>query len=330
MTRQGNPLGAASTRPSTVTARSSVRSPAQFGRLAEVQSTRRGLASINHGFVTLLSRNGANITDTFPEISTALSALPVRGLVLDGEIVALNADGVPSFSRLQRRWPQNRKPTRDLMRAVPVRFFAFDVLRVLDEDLTGEPYQARRSVLVDLIDVKGSTIQVPGSWPGVDPKTVLKVAGEHQLEGVVCKRLQSIYTPGIRSPDWIKTPLRKRANFVIGGWVPGSGVNRNTIGALLVGAYDSRGAFQFCGQVHAGLSARHRRYLMSELGSRASATSPFAGSGADVAADAHWVRPELIADIEYRELRKTLRHPSFRGLRRDVELNAVTLPAAAS
>src|SRR4051812_44972653 len=88
----------------------------------------RGLAVVDDGVVTLLSRNGADITRTFPEITAALpKALGNRRVVLDGEIVALNKDGVPSFNRLQQRWPQNRRPTTDLLRQVPTRFFVFDV-----------------------------------------------------------------------------------------------------------------------------------------------------------------------------------------------------------
>ncbi|MFI5510915.1 ATP-dependent DNA ligase, partial [Mycobacterium sp. NPDC051804] len=118
-----------STRPSSPITGSSARRTHPTGRLAEVQSTRRGMAVVDGGTVKLWSRNGADITRTFPEISTAL-ATGGRRVILDGEIVALDESGVPSFSRLQRRWPQNRRPTAELLRQVPVRFYVFDLLEV--------------------------------------------------------------------------------------------------------------------------------------------------------------------------------------------------------
>jgi bifunctional non-homologous end joining protein LigD len=109
----------------------------------------RGLAVIERGMVTLLSRNGADITRTFPEITAALpTALGGRDAVLDGEIVALDDAGAPSFSRLQQRWPQNRRPTTGLLREVPVRFYVFDVLSLDGRDITRQAYGTRRDHLM--------------------------------------------------------------------------------------------------------------------------------------------------------------------------------------
>jgi bifunctional non-homologous end joining protein LigD len=290
----------------------------------------RGMAVVDCGAVTLLSRNGADITRTFPEISTALPALSNRGLVLDGEIVALDDAGVPSFSRLQRRWPQNRRPSAELLRQVPLRFFAFDVLRFEGHDITRKPYAARRERLLDIASsASGSVVQFPGSWTDVDPRTVLAASAELGLEGIVCKHLNSVYTPGLRSRDWIKTPHRKRSEFVIGGWLPGVSVNRHTVGAVLVGAYTTEGQLQFCGVVGAGLSAAERRRLTQALEPLHRNASPFAAVSSDIAPYARWVRPELIGDIEYREFGTTLRHPAWKGLRVDLtDVEQIRLPAA--
>ena len=215
----------------------------------------RGMAVIADGAVTLFSRNGANITGTFPEISAALPALSNRNLVLDGEIVALNEAGIPSFRRLQQRWPQHRRPNADLLQQVPVKFFVFDALKIAGVDLTRQPYEVRRARLTDIASDAGPVVQLPGSWAGVDPRAVLAASADLQLEGIVTKHLASPYTPGLRSRDWIKTPHRKRSEFIIGGWLPGAGVNRNTVGALLVGAHNADGELQFCGLVGAGLSS---------------------------------------------------------------------------
>ena len=138
----------------------------------------RGMAVIDDGAVTLFGRNGANITGTFPEISAALPALSNRNLVLDGEIVALNEAGIPSFRRLQRRWHQNRQPDADLLRRVPVRFFLFDVLQIGGVDITRQPYEVRRARLTDIASNAGPVVQLPGSWAGIDPQAVLAASAD--------------------------------------------------------------------------------------------------------------------------------------------------------
>src|SRR5215208_1787374 len=105
------------------------------------------------------------------------------------------------------------------------------------------------------------TVQFPAHWTGTDPAIVLAASAELGLEGIVCKHLDSRYTPGIRSRDWIKTPHRKRSEFIIGGWLPGMGVNRHTVGAVVVGAYAPDGRLRFGGVVGAGLGAAERRRL---------------------------------------------------------------------
>jgi bifunctional non-homologous end joining protein LigD len=223
----------------------------------------RGIATLKNGSVTLLSRNGAIITRTFPEITAALpDAMSGRPVVLDGEIVALDKNGVSSFSRLQRRWPQNRRPSAELLREIPTRFYAFDVLEVDGKDLTRRPYAERRAALTDL-DADGSSpiIEFPCHWIDVDPVVVLSAAAEMGLEGIVCKHLDSPYPPGMRLRDWIKTPHRLRSEFVIGGWLAGSGANRHTVGALLLGAYSRDRHLQFCGAVGTGMTSLHRTIL---------------------------------------------------------------------
>ena len=143
--------------------------------------------------------------------------------MLDGETVALDEAGVPSFRRLQRRWPQNRRPTSELLRQVPVRLFVFDVLEDDGRNVTRLPYAQRRKRLADIASSSsfGPVIQCPTSWTDTDPAIVLAATEGLGLEGIVCKHLDSIYTPGLRSRDWIKTCHRRRSSFVVGGWLPG-------------------------------------------------------------------------------------------------------------
>lgn len=247
-------------------------------------------------------------------------------MVLDGEIVALDESGVPSFSRLQRRWPRNRRPSVELLRNVPVRFYVFDVLQINGRHLMGEPYATRRRQVDGLAERFGRIVRVPANWTDTDPALVLESSAELGLEGIVCKHLDSTYTPGVRSRDWIKTCHRHRASFVIGGWLPGMGVNRNTVGAVLVGAYTTAGDLSFCGVVGAGITAAARRRLTEALKPLQCKASPFDRVPADIAPYALWVRPELVGDVEYREYNTTLRHPSWKGLRADVTISAVHIP----
>ena len=129
---------------------------------------------------------------------------------------------------------------------------------------------------------------------------VLAASAELGLEGIVCKHLDSRYTPGLRSRDWVKTPHRMRSEFVIGGWLPGMGPNSRTVGALLVGAHADDGCLEFCGVVGAGLSTAERRRLTGALEPLRS-TSPFKGVSPDVAMYARSVRADLVCDIEYRD-----------------------------
>lgn len=162
------------------------------------------------------------------------------------------------------------------------------------------------------------------------PVDALAIAKEHAMEGIVAKRLGSQYTAG-RTTAWIKRCCRTRSEFLIGGWLAGEGSNRKTIGALLVGAYDHRGRLAYCGTVGAGLSDAHRRVLLRHLTPLACDISPFdTPVPAGVARYAHWVRAQTAGDVEYRELRSLLRHPSWKGLRADLEdVQSVRIPLRA-
>lgn len=307
--------------------------PARFADFAveAKYDGQRGIAVVDGGQVTLLSRNGADVTRTFPEITAALPAtVGNRNIVLDGEVVALDNSGVPSFSRLQQRWPQNRRPSAEMLRRVPVRFYAFDVLNLDGQDITGRPYNDRRKTLAAVAAYSESrTVQFPRSWSDTDPALVLEAVAELNLEGIVCKQLDSPYRPGMRSPHWIKTPLRRRSEFIIGGWLPGMSVNRHTVGGLLVGAHCPDGLLQFCGVVGAGLSTRERRRLTEALKPLQCSASPFRSVPSDITPYARWVHAELVGDVEYREFIGSLRHPSWKGLRVDVDYGLVTLPQPA-
>jgi len=266
--------------------------------------------------VWLYSRNGADITTTFPEVTEALSdTLPParRQVILDGEIVALDREGRPSFARLQRRWPQNRRPSVGLLNDVPVRFFAFDVMAVDDRDVTAEPYWRRREILHDLLrEVSSPTIVVPPAFTDVCPADVLEAAREHQYEGILCKRLTSAYRPG-RSRAWVKVPARLSSEVVIIGFYGG---RTRGVAAVLVGAYDSSGELRLLGRVGSGFASRTRQDLYALLAPHRVSIPPVSEAVPD--RYIQWVTPTFVAEVEYREYLgggQGLRHASYKGLR---------------
>lgn len=188
----------------------------------------------------LWSRSGNNISALFPEIVDALSAvLADRETVLDGEIVALGPDGVPSFSLLQHRMHVLRA-TAQLRNEAATSYYVFDVLDIDGTSTTDLPYLERREALANL-SLQHPRVKVPPHWLNVDGLTMLEVARKHHLEGIVAKNIASNYQPGNRSRDWIKTPLRANCEAVVCGFLPGSGGAAGGVGSLILGAHDDAG-----------------------------------------------------------------------------------------
>ena len=287
----------------------------------------RAIAVIRGGECRLFSRNGNDVTNSFPELAEALSgALHAREGVVDGEVVALDERGRPSFARLQRRMHVQR-PAAQLLAAAPVSYFVFDVLEVDGQSTTGLPYLERRAMLVDLVQ-PGPRVQVPPHQTDVDGRKMLDLAREHGLEGVVAKRVDSTYRPGRRSPAWLKTPLRNNTEVIVIGWVDGAGAARGGVGSLLLGAYDDDRRLVYIGHVGTGFTTDDRRALRQQLAAIERPTSPLATAApARDVRGAHWVEPLLVGDVEYREYTGgSLRHPSWKGLRDDKAPDEVDMP----
>ncbi|MFC3966263.1 non-homologous end-joining DNA ligase [Nocardia jiangsuensis] len=288
----------------------------------------RAIVRIEAGNCRFTSRNARDISRSYPELGEALAALaPDVPLVLDGEIVAPDpATGAPSFGRLQHRM-HVVTPTPGLLAAYPVEFIVFDVLELDGESLLGRPYTQRRDDLTTL-GLAGELVPVPPFWTGVRPAALLEVAAQHHLEGIVCKRLDSTYQPGRRSPAWIKTPLRRSTEAIVAGWLPGSGRFTGTFGSLVLAAHDDSGRLVHIGNVGTGFTAAVRRTLQGRLDDLARDSVPLDRIPAPAAVPGvHWVEPVLVGDIEFREASSSgLRHPSWRGLRSDKAANEVQIP----
>lgn len=267
-----------------------------------------------------------NVSRTFPELAGIRAAVGGRHLILDGEIVAVGSDGRPSFTRLQRRWPQQRRPSAELVREVPTRFLAFDVLAIDGIDVTGEPYGRRREILdrVMVVD-KSPAMTVPRHWVDVAPAEMLEVCAANAMEGIVAKHVDSPYRSG-RSPLWVKSMVRATTELAIVGHISPRG--SSGVGSLLVAGHDDGGDLVIVGQVGTGMSQRERYRLFALLEPIANPVAQV--SNPPVVPGVRWVDPVYVGEIAYREYTpgRWLRHPSWKGLR-EVDVTCVRLPGAA-
>ncbi|HEV7770533.1 MAG TPA: DNA ligase D [Solirubrobacterales bacterium] len=284
----------------------------------------RAIAYCRPGRLELQTRNLNEVTAQYPEVRRLSRQLGARDAVLDGELVAFDEQGRPSFERLQQRIHQTAESVvRRRMKSHPVTYVIFDLLYLDGRDLTQEPYSHRRELLEGL-ELAGESWQTPAYSAG-HARELLAASAEQKLEGIVLKRLSSRYAPGKRTGSWLKVKNLGRQEFVIGGWQPGEGRRRNRLGAILLGYFDEDGELHYAGKVGTGFSDRDLDELLERLRPLARKTNPFAGRRGPRAAN--FVEPQLVAEIEFRELTAEgmVRHGSFKGLREDKPADQVTV-----
>lgn len=283
----------------------------------------RAICHTEPGRMTLRTRNMNDVTARYPELHELTRAVGHRRLVLDGEIVAFQ-DGRPSFAALQGRMHlTDAAKVKRLAQRSPVSLVLFDVIWADGESLAELPYAERRTVLEGL-GLEGDRVRVSPSVVG-HGEAVLATAREQGLEGVIAKRVDCPYQPGRRSPGWVKVKLVDREEFLIGGWIPGTGRREDRIGALLLGERDEDGALRFAGRVGTGFTQDELDRLAARLGPLRRSDTPFAPSKAKIPKEAVFVDPVVACEVEYLERSATgvLRAPSYKGLRED------TAPAAS-
>ncbi|MEU4446433.1 non-homologous end-joining DNA ligase [Actinosynnema sp. NPDC050801] len=287
----------------------------------------RAVTYVRGGRVRAMTRNDLEVSATYPEVRALSALLGDREAVLDGEIVALGTRRQPDFGLLQSRMHVAR-PGDDLLARVPVVYYAFDLVHLDGRSLLGVPYSERRAELAALGLGDLAEVRVPPSFTDVDGRDVLAVAADYGLEGVVAKRVTSRYEPGRRSAGWVKAPLVRTQEVLIGGWRPGDGRRAGTIGSLLLGVPSDAG-LRYVGKVGTGFTHSTLLDLQERLRPLARTASPFVGPvPAEHARRAHWVRPELVGEVEYRTWTTDgrLRHSSWRGLRPDKDPDDVRAP----
>jgi bifunctional non-homologous end joining protein LigD len=266
----------------------------------------------------LVTRNGRDVTDKYPELKMIHELVDQVNAVLDAEIVAFDEDGKNSFEALQQRMNlSNEREIKRISSKIPVALVAFDLLWLDGNDLTGLALEERRELLEAIVE-QDHRLQVVTHVEG-GGKAFAEVARGLGLEGVVAKRTGSRYQPGRRSPDWRKIKLPNTQDCVILGWTPGQGGRSGTFGALLVGAYDD-GELIWIGQVGTGFTRDKLDRILEALGPLRRPTPPIGDPELAKVKGATFVEPELVCEVEYLEITKStkkMRAPSFKGLRDD-------------
>jgi bifunctional non-homologous end joining protein LigD len=254
------------------------------------------------------------MTGTYPGVTGAGARLRAATAIVDGEIVAVDTSGRPSFQALQNR---GSHPGYSIV------FYAFDLLYRDGRDLRRLPLVERQAALAEVVN--GSGVLLSSPLPG-SAAQVIEAVRQLGLEGVIAKRKDSKYDAGVRTESWVKLKLDRQQEFVIGGYRPGP----HGVDALLVGFYAGR-TLKFAGKVRAGFTPHLRRQVFSALHRLHTATCPFAdlpnsrtshwggGVTAEQMAEMQWVKPRLVAQIRFVEWTADdhLRHAAFLGLRDD-------------
>ena len=279
----------------------------------------RALALKDGRKVKLLSRKGNDLTEDYPAIQKAVAGLKASSAILDGEIVAFDESGRPSFQQLHHR---SAKPAA-------IRYFAFDLLQLNGKDLQSAPLDERRADLQKV--VAGSAVEFSAELPG-DAEVVIQAVSEVGLEGVVAKRRDSRYESGKRSGAWQKFKVRLRQEFVIGGYKP----EHDNFQSIVVGYYENK-KLRFAGRVRSGFSPAQRAALFEVLHPLTAEKCPFTdlpsgrtghwgeGVTAEDMKKLRWVKPTLVAEIAFTEWTRdgNLRHSVFVGMRTDKDARTV-------
>lgn len=296
----------------------------------------RTLAQKTGANVRLISRNQKNVTRQYPGVAAAIVKVRADSALLDGEIVALDRNGHPSFQDLHHRASAGTR----------IVYYAFDALQIDGRDIMKRPLEERREALREV--VTGSSVHLSESLPGL-PGQIERAVRRLGLEGVVAKRRASVYTPGVRSRAWLKVRFSKRQEFVVGGYKPGGGSfsrrstqmdadRTNSFDSLLVGYYE-RGRLLYAGKVRAGLTPKLRADLLKRARPLETTPCPFANLPNSTAKTSHWgegiteeemkglrwLQPELVVEVSFVEWTRdgNLRHAAFVGLRDDKVARAV-------
>ena len=281
----------------------------------------RAVAFIEDGKLRLVSRNQNELTERFPELKDLPKFIHAKSAILDGEVVALDEQGRASFSLMQQRTGFRPGGRRVANKAdVPVLYYAFDLLYLDGYDLRRVPLKERKNKLASLL-VTGDSVRYSDHYEK-QGKALFEMARAKGLEGILAKRRDSLYQER-RTSEWLKIKVRHRLECVIGGYTEPEG-SRAHFGSIVLGLYDGRGRLIHVGQAGSGFDQKSLDAVSKLLKKRETKKNPFYGE-VEALRKVYWVKPELVAEIEYAEWTDgantgsgpKLRAPVFLGLRDD-------------
>jgi bifunctional non-homologous end joining protein LigD len=281
----------------------------------------RAVAFIENGRVRLVSRNQNELTARYPELKDLPQSVKAKTAILDGEVVALDAEGRASFSLMQQRTgfrPGGRRAATNA--DVPVLYYAFDLLYLDGYDWRRVPLEDRKKKLASIL-LAGDSLRYSDHYEQ-QGKALFEIARQKGLEGILAKKRDSIYQER-RSSEWLKIKIRHRLECVIGGYTEPEGARAN-FGSIVLGLYDRQGRLIHVGQAGSGFNQKSLGEIFKLLKKRETKQKPFYGE-VEALRKVTWVKPELVAEIEYAEWTEgantgsgpKLRAPVFLGLRDD-------------
>jgi len=284
----------------------------------------RAIAYIHGANVRLSSRRGLDLTEKYPAVRNSLEGYD-GNYVFDGEVVALDENGKPSFQYLQQgsgglrsfSARQNQEIKAHLV------YYVFDILHADGKNLTALPLTQRKEILRAALKTNKTVYMVDSL--GEDGETVFNACVENGLEGVVGKRADSVYEVGRRTRNWLKVKTGLSGEFLICGFTEGTGSRNHTFGSLLLGEYDDDGVLQYVGGVGTGFSEAKLKALLKQMKPLVSAKCPFKRKPQGKL-NPTWLRPQMVAEVKYLERTQDniLRAPVYLNLRVDIEPKNVT------
>ena len=294
----------------------------------------RAVAFLENGKVRLVSRNQNELTHRYPELKDLAKSVKAKTAILDGEVVALDDQGRPSFSLMQQRTGFRPGGRRGAINAgVPVLYYAFDLLYLDGYDWRKVPLEERKKKLASIL-ITGDSVRYSDHYEKRG-KALFDMAGQKGLEGILAKKRDSIYQER-RSSEWLKIKIRHRVECVIGGYTHPEG-SRAHFGSIVLGLYDKQGRLIHVGQAGSGFNQNSLAEIWKMLQKREAKQKPFYGE-VEALRKVTWVKPELVAEIEYAEWTEgasggngpKLRAPVFLGLRDDKDPKECLLEEASA
>lgn len=277
----------------------------------------RALSMVSNGSCRLMSRRALNITNQYPSLANEMASLAQCDAIFDGEIIALNELGQPSFQHLQQR--MNLIRMADISRAelaVPAFYFVFDIVWADGYDLCGVKLAQRKEILHEKLK-QSERVRILTVFED-DGMTAYEACVEKGFEGIVAKRLESPYEPGRRSNYWTKVKAQQTDEFVVGGFTHGQGSRAPTFGALLLGAYDENDRFIYCGSVGSGFDERLLRDMCRRMEPWKRPKHPFL-KRPDEKKEVTWIEPKIVIEIKFMDwtFDSHIRSPVFLRVRED-------------